>query len=38
MRIERESPLRFLDVDVSALIYKTYFPNKKTRINLEFIK
>ena len=30
MRIEKESPLRFLDIDVSRLIYETYFPNKKT--------
>ena len=30
MRIEEESPLRFLDGDVSRLIYETYFPNKKT--------
>ena len=29
MRIEEESPLRFLDVDISRLIYETYFPNKK---------
>jgi len=30
MRIEEESPLRFLDIDVSRLIYETYFPNEKT--------
>ena len=30
MGIEEESPLRFLDGDVSRLIYETYFPNKKT--------
>ena len=29
MRIEEESPLRFLDLDVSKFIYETYFPNKK---------
>ena len=34
--MDSESPLRFLDIDVSQYIYETYYPTEKAR-NLKII-
>ena len=31
--MEKNSPLRFLDIDVSRYLYETYYPSKKTKEN-----
>jgi len=31
--MDKNSPLRFLDIDVSRYLYETYYPSKKTKEN-----
>ena len=35
--MEQNSPLRFLDYDVTQYLYETYFPSKQTRTHYNMV-